>query len=585
MEETLNSYNNLRGAEFSRWMFLQKTFPSDFVQMRNREIDDKFEKVISYLKEKHFVTEKSDAGSSITDSDIDKLQLERYEEGIEQIKKTVSIFYQQFFPFSVKQILEHISTLNGDEVWKLKHIIGCCYDLFIFNENMKRQQSKDSSYLTKGLIAKITANQLEFYNGHLKFQDYYLFSPGITYLDASNLFDTKKEFILLKDQKADEKNNKKNFKFLQESDLRDIIKVCEFVSHNPGTQLLAVNISADNFKIEDGLIQYHDYILKSVRIKKIQNEVLEKIPHTFTLKRDFDKKDRRTKKFIFVPPTDLSLLLAEAERIKQDRNGNSKVTTTIASYPETGSFDLPWKNVIFFDGVMYLTHPNPSIRSTTSPFYYIHQSLKKSFRDIKPYIESRCAKFKVSSKDSIITEVHNFEDFKAQIPQLLDYFTRHESEVEIHNRSGYSTKPISSEVFKQLKWVKKSPYLNFLSQRQVPEYKIYYILESRIHKANNGEYDEYGYLFTVKSNSQFSILIYENTADESRSSIVFYVKSNSVLVAIEHIRRFFGSDIENKRQMLANKMIRFPSQIFNSYYRINHTDFFDWKIKLLEFLR
>lgn len=447
----------------------------------------------------------------------------------------------------------------------------------ISNEGNNTITREDNTYITK-----VSADQLQICNGYIKYQDYYLFSNRIRYVDTATFFSPQKEFVIVKDDLADKKNNKKNFKFYPESDLENIIKVCEYIAFNSPSlneTILASNVSADNFKIEDGYIKYHDYILKSVRIKKIKKNILERITHVFTLKKDFDKKDRNAKKFIFVPATDLSLLLAEADRIRDELSKSTGKTTSASHYPETGTFDLPWKNVIFYDGVMYLTHPNPSVRATTTPYHYIHQSLKKSFRDIMPYIETRCEKFKVSCKDSVITEVHNFDAFKSQIPQLLDYFTRQETEVDIDKRNRYAIKPISSSIFRELKWVKKSPYLNFLSQKQIKEFKIYYIVETRIHSANSGE-DEFGYLFTVNSNSQFAILIYENVADESRSSIVFYVKPNSVLNAIEHIRRFFGSDIENKRQMLANKMIRFPSEVFHLYSRINHTDFNEWKRKL-----
>ena len=199
------------------------------------------------------------------------------------------------------------------------------------------------------------------------------------------------------------------------------------------------------------------------------------------------------------------------------------------------------------------------------------------------YIEDRCPKFYVRAIDGVIVELLNFQTFQKMIPQFREYSSEIHGgidELPYHKlRNSYSPKDFSN-----LKFVKKSRYLSHLTSLQVPSRKIYRILERIIHAQAETNFDEFGFLFTVMEYRSYSLLIYENASDESRSSILFQVRASEFEEAIEVIRSFFASSEANKRQRLAQSTIRIKSPSILAYRRIHHTNFYDWQANLSSIL-
>lgn len=429
-------------------------------------------------------------------------------------------------------------------------------------------------------IRRLKLNQFVINEGIIKFNEHKIISPKIKRVPTDILNLVEKEFTIWVDLR-DKKNRRFWFHPLEEMQWiidktaelskvhRDII-----LKDQEQRDIIAQDIPASDFVVKDGLISYKGKILKSVRINTISTIILKKIEHRFTI-----KKDGSSDKFIFVPPTDLSLLIAEGERLKETSN-----TTSASTFPSDGDFELPWKYVAFYDNIMYLTHPNTSKRGTINPFHFKHPNLKRSFRDIFPYIETHCPKFKVSAKDNIISAVHNFQEFEKQIPFFNEYISSIEIETEYKPQPVKSSPFFIKESFINYAWVRKSPYLYFLSKKQIDGQKIYHLLETKIHSASDFWDEEEGYLFTIFKSPYTGVLIYENTTDESRSSILFYVNPNEINDAINEIRKFFGSDMENKREKLAWGHIKFPSKLIRSYKRIKHSEINEWKYKIRELL-
>lgn len=228
---------------------------------------------------------------------------------------------------------------------------------------------------------------------------------------------------------------------------------------------------------------------------------------------------KNTKRFIFSPANDFSYLLAEIDRLS---DSNSYLN---ASFMGDGIYELPWEFVKFYDGIMYLIHPNPSKRGTYTPYQYRNYSILKSFIDIMPYIENNCPKFQVICKDGVIVDVLNFNEFASKIVQFREYAEITEREAIDLNSSiaGNAFKAYTVDAFRKLTIVNKSPYLQFLSSKQNLNHKIEYILELKNHTASISESEEYGYLFYVGEKT----IVFENITDLSRSTLIFYINSHS----------------------------------------------------------
>lgn len=332
------------------------------------------------------------------------------------------------------------------------------------------------------------------------------------------------------------------------------------------------NVSADELTIKEGVIIYHQYSLYSSRITNVDKDILGKIDHTFHLIKDGLSSKINDQRFYFWPCNDLSFLLGEIERLQASSSDSSST-----SFPQNGRFFLPWKYVFFCDGIMYLEHPNTSKRGTLAPFHYRHSNILKSYRDIFSYIETRCPQFDVGARDGVIYQVFNFSAFTKMIPHFYEKVNHADKDIDLINESVPVGKTFTKSGFvNHIKKV-KSPYISFLSKKQVENRLIYYLLESVNHISSESDHEEYGYLFTIKECLGKSILIYENVTDESRSSIVFIVHSTQFAKAIEKIRRFLASSINNKRQKLANSKVRINDMSIMQIERIIHNDYCSWQ--------
>lgn len=338
-------------------------------------------------------------------------------------------------------------------------------------------------------------------------------------------------------------------------------------------------IKASELTVEKGIIKYGEYSLKSVRINTISKKILSKIDHLFKLK----VIDAENRSFIFEPANDLSFLLAESERIREQRRKNrenkeSKVSTD-PLFPVTGEFELPWRYVKFEDRILYLLHPNQN--QAVSPYFRSHFSILKSFRDILPYIEKKCLPFHVIAQDNTIINVSNFYTFEELIPQFNEYIKLNDEEIELEE--GIESKPrmsFSISDFRKLIRKEKSKYLHLLSEIHIETRPVFYILENIVHESNLFNGEEHGYLFTIRENDNHSLIVYENVVDESRSSIRFCVERSQYNFAIDAIRRFWASDVKNKRQKLLNDQISFNNKSILTWDRIFHDGTWECYMKM-----
>lgn len=355
---------------------------------------------------------------------------------------------------------------------------------------------------------------------------------------------------------------------------------------NSYTNIIASNVKASQLKIRKSEISFLNsdkqiYYLRSVRIpENISKDVLNNIEHSFTLIFDRSSLNSRDSelRFLFKPANDLSFLLAEIERLSINEN-----IETDESFPQSGEFEVPWRFVRFYEGILRIFHPNPSKRGTLTPFYFRNSDILRSFEDIRSYIENKSPKLRVQSADGVITSVLNFKEFMSVISQYKEYETQEDIGFGKPLRSG-NLSGFTKEVFQRNAIITKSPYLSYLASLHKSEYNILYLLERVIHESGQIDTDEYGYLFVLKKTFTQITLLYENITDSSRSSIIFYIASGEYPKAVEIIRKFLASEIKNKRQKLSFGQIRFNNPCIYQVRRIKHTNLIDWKYNIQYYL-
>ena len=380
-------------------------------------------------------------------------------------------------------------------------------------------------------------------------------------------------------KKTNKQNNSNEKKIQKElKDSSNVATIDRTIARGVAASELIFKENLITFTNMDGII----YSLRSVRIRHNFNpNILEKINHNFNLVKDFSGKrgDNKTEhRFLFEPANDFSFLLAEIERLSTHHTYISD-----DKFPQSGEFDVPWKYVRFYDGVLMIIHPNPSKRGTITPFHFRNSDILKSFEDIRFYIENKSPKLRVQAADGVIIGLMNFKEFMSVISQYKDY----ENEEDIGfgkplrpgNISGFT-----KEVFQRNSFIRKSPYLSYLASLHKPDYNILYLLERVIHESGQVDLDEYGYLFVIKKTLTQIILLYENITDSSRSSILFCIDSGEYPKAVEIIRKFLASEIKNKRQKLSYGQIRFNNPCIRQVKRIKHTNLIDWKYNLQYYL-
>ena len=343
------------------------------------------------------------------------------------------------------------------------------------------------------------------------------------------------------------------------------------VNRKPIINYIVENLSASSLIVDEGLIRYQDFCLKSKRIVPISPSILSLIEHRFKLKRDYQLSSATDKRFIFEPSSDLTLLLQSAEKI-------IAIHKPLEHISDNSSVELSWENVSFDNNVM-LIYLSPC---DVQPYKIYHSSIIQSFNDIRPYISVRCPKLKATCSNNHIVAIENFRSFEIMIPQFLKFCKFSGNEISRYEDISQIKTSIDLTEAKKYFNISKSPYLMFLSSIQVHNKRLYYILESNIHAAGEGD-NEYGYLFTILENENSSIVIYENTSNLSRSSYVFYLRPQYFELGIDSIVRFWASDIVNKRHRLAHKNIIFNDISILKYSRIKHDDLINWKNRITGF--
>nr|DAO03129.1 MAG TPA: hypothetical protein [Caudoviricetes sp.] len=254
-------------------------------------------------------------------------------------------------------------------------------------------------------------------------------------------------------------------------------------------------------------------------------------------------------------------------------DGNIKLSDEVK---DNGTFYLSWKYVTFTSKAIYLYHPHNS--KSSYPFEYKTNDSNSAFNSIKSYFINRLPPIYVEAKDRQIIKILDVQNISNCIKKL----TAKAVSDKQYKRTGNDRALISKkkDLFsKEISDRYKSKYLDWLCSHQSDCYPIYYSIEVRTN-SDLISTNEDAFIFIIATGMKQITIIYENTND-SRSTLIFKAEKSKLNDAIKEIHELFASDIVNKREQIANGKLNHPLCTPNNFWRVLHTDFENWKERLI----
>ena len=241
-----------------------------------------------------------------------------------------------------------------------------------------------------------------------------------------------------------------------------------------------------------------------------------------------------------------------------------------------GTFYLSWKYVTFTNKAIYLYHPNNP--KSSHPFEYKTNDSNSAFNCIKNYFINRLPPIYVEAKNKQIIKILDVQNISDCIKKLTVKVNS-----DKHCKSTSNSKSLISKkkalFSKEIADTYKSNYLDWLCLQQSDSYPIYYSIEVRTN-SDLISTNEDAFIFILTTGTKQITIIYENTND-SRSTLVFKVEKSKLNDTIKEIHELFVSDIINKREQIANGQINHSLFTSNKFWRVLHTNFENWKEKLM----
>lgn len=161
---------------------------------------------------------------------------------------------------------------------------------------------------------------------------------------------------------------------------------------------------------------------------------------------------------------------------------------------------------------------------------------------------------------------------------IKDCFVVTETEIKSHvkrpDENLYDTLPAA------IVHIGGNPYIKYLNDSQSRFHKVLSFDEIRV--VNKKTIVEKVYLFTIPTNEENCLLVWENSNDK-RATIVFQATWKTSYLALGAIYKFANSKLKNKREIIATRswdiLLEYGLDFY--FYRIIHTDFDDWMQKLI----
>lgn len=324
---------------------------------------------------------------------------------------------------------------------------------------------------------------------------------------------------------------------------------------------------------ENGYMMFNQAIFKSSRSSSIYNKYKDRITSFFYI---FVSKYSNS--FRFVPDVQLNELYKLLDNEK------------LNDYPGEGI--CPWDNIIFKDGTIILYSPIEDINkgSLFEPYIIHDKYVKEAFNYVKKFVEKKLPPIRVQYTHKKVVKVLTEIDLDKALYIIEEANNLGVDEINLLNRSitsnlsykkrdfDFIVKKLSPFIIRGKLKEYRSRYIDFLCSVQDKNYKIIPAIEYRAFVSNMAEMEENSFIFTVKTIRRL-FLVYENI-NEARSTILFEIDESLYWEASKYVFDFFISEVENKRELLANRDVQFNKEMIIGYSRLKHDNFNDWKFRL-----
>lgn len=251
------------------------------------------------------------------------------------------------------------------------------------------------------------------------------------------------------------------------------------------------------------------------------------------------------------------------------------------SYPLTGSFFIPWNKVDFFNGFFIIFHPKfPNGGVGKSGLRVDNPISRVAFNDVKSLFLSKLDPIFVDAKDGSIVRAYNHNKLNDCISLIEQKVCSSSSSPKRDSVKRNAKKELTKQEAKTMIVDAKSKFLDFLCEEQLGKYKVICCLENKIN-SNGSVASEYAYIFTINEDDNLVTIAFENSKD-SRCTYLFYIHRDDWELATEAIYEFFSSDVVNKREGIARGFSEFKMPNNYKCHRIMHSDYTNWKFKILQ---
>lgn len=262
------------------------------------------------------------------------------------------------------------------------------------------------------------------------------------------------------------------------------------------------------------------------------------------------------------------------EKTNSNSSNNININYTEKTLPDFPTYQLSWNNVSFFNKKITFSSPYSEQGGLGRSINWEHCS--KDFEHIKDAISKSIPFVIAEIKNGNITNILNLDEIRNSIITLMKK-TNNAQPIKINKpKTDILKKPIRLQLseIKKRHEVKSSEYIKYLCSIHLCEYPVFYCIETKNTTSSNSS-PEKAFIFIIRIFDDKMLIIYENILS-SRSSYLFTIKKSGFIGAIHKIHKFFASDIDNKRENMAQHNIDFVSNKIYSYCRVIHNSYQQW---------
>lgn len=242
--------------------------------------------------------------------------------------------------------------------------------------------------------------------------------------------------------------------------------------------------------------------------------------------------------------------------------------------PLTGRFFLSPKHLRFMDGFVWLYHPKyPSGNGGHLPLRYELKESRKVYCDISDYLLKKLPPIHVEAKNGCISKV--LSPFAlTECIELIEHKSVRPNLSNEKAKPTFKRRDVSKTEARGIIKNFKSRYLDYLCASQLDDYKVVCCIEQRTTESGAAG-TEYSFIFTISSNSRKTLLVFENV-NPARSTYLVEVSTSLYEDCIDNVFAYFGSDILNKRQKMANGELRINHPGIKNMKRMFHKSYTTW---------